>query len=209
MLLVILNWFVRKVYWFDWIGRHHRQRKKLLAQTGIGVTLGLILLGFTSVHREGFEVVRFLQNLELKSGSSAVMDGVAIGLAATAVVGVITFWLHHRLPYRKMLVLTGVLVVAVLVVMIGGTALSFVKLGWLSGHATPFTVPEWMGSWFEMYSYRETLGAQVLAGTLAVGSYHLAEYVKVTRPMKQGLEPEAQSIDGPENAMREPVEVGA
>jgi high-affinity iron transporter len=225
VLLVILNWFVHKVYWSDWIGRHHRQRKKLLAQSGIGATVGLIALGFTSVYREGFEVVLFLQNLQLKSGSSAVMDGVAIGLAATFAVGVITFWLHHKLPYRKMLVLTGALVVAVLVVMIGGTALSFVELGWLPGHATPFTVPAWMGAWFEMYSYWETLGAQVLAATLAIGSYYLAEYLKVTRPMKQGLQPTAVRSTGPDpepvappaaqpvadapNVLREPVEVGA
>src|SRR4051812_13279741 len=108
VLLIVLNWFVHKVYWSEWIGRHHRQRRRLLARTGIGATVGLVALGFTSVFREGFEVVLFLQNLELKAGSSAVLEGVAFGLAATAVVGVITFWLHHKLPYRRMLVLTGV-----------------------------------------------------------------------------------------------------
>ena len=98
VLLIVLNWFVHKVYWSQWIGRHHRQRRKLLASTGAGATLGLVALGFTSVYREGFEVVLFLQNLQLKAGTSAVLEGVAFGLAATAVVGVITFWLHHRLP---------------------------------------------------------------------------------------------------------------
>ena len=62
-----------------------------------------------------------------------------------------------------MLVLTGVLVGVVLVVMIGGTALTFQDLGWLPRHETPFTLPEWMGSWFEMYSTWETLGVQFLA----------------------------------------------
>ncbi|MEA2296759.1 MAG: high-affinity iron transporter, partial [Solirubrobacteraceae bacterium] len=57
ILLVVLNWFVHKVYWSQWIGRHHRQRRKLLAQTGISATIGLVALGFTSVYREGFEVV--------------------------------------------------------------------------------------------------------------------------------------------------------
>ncbi|HET6551408.1 MAG TPA: FTR1 family protein, partial [Solirubrobacter sp.] len=28
VLLVVLNWFVHKVYWSEWIGRHHRQRRK-------------------------------------------------------------------------------------------------------------------------------------------------------------------------------------
>jgi len=121
VLLIVLNWFVHKVYWSEWIGRHHRQRRKLLARTGAAATLGLIALGFTSVFREGVEVVLFLQTLELQSGTSTVLEGVAIGLAATAVVGVAVFYLHRRLPYRRMLVLTGVLVGVVLVVMIGGT----------------------------------------------------------------------------------------
>src|SRR6476620_4313385 len=121
ILLVVLNWFVHKVYWSQWIGRDHRQRRKLLAKTGLSATIGLVALGFTSVYREGFEVVLFLQNLELKSGSAVVLEGVLIGLAATVAVGVVTFWLHHTLHYRRMLVLTGVLVAFVIVVMIGGT----------------------------------------------------------------------------------------
>ena len=65
----------------EWIGRHHRQRRKLLAQTGSAATVGLVALGFTSVYREGFEVVLFLQNLQLQAGSGTVLEGVAIGLA--------------------------------------------------------------------------------------------------------------------------------
>src|SRR5215218_2347322 len=120
VLLIVLNWFVHKVYWSEWIGKHHRQKRKLLAQTGLAATAGLVLLGFTSVYREGFETVLFLQNLELKSGSATVLEGVGLGLAATTVVGVLTFWLHTKLPYKKMLILTGALVAMVLVVMTGG-----------------------------------------------------------------------------------------
>src|SRR3954467_5259116 len=177
--LVVLNWFVHKVYWSEWIGRHHRQRRRLLARTGIAATAGLVALGFTSVYREGFEVVLFLQSLRLPAGSSTVLEGVAIGLAGTAVVGALTFWLHHKLPYRRMLVLTGVLVGFVLVVMIGGPALPFQELGGLPSHETPFTLPGWMGAWFEMYSTWETLAAQLLAALFVVGSYYLAECVKV------------------------------
>jgi high-affinity iron transporter len=186
ILLIVLNWFVHKVYWSDWIGRHHRQRRRVLMRTGISATTGLIALGFTSVYREGFESVLFLQNLELKAGSAAVLEGVGAGLAATCAVGIATFWLHSKLPYRKMLISTGVLVGVVLVVMIGGTALSFQDLGWLPRHETPFTVPTWLGAWFEMYSTWETLGAQVLAGAFVVGSYYLAEYLKVRRPRARG-----------------------
>ena len=197
VLLIVMNWFVHKVYWSEWIGRHHRRRRQLLAGTGVGATIGLVALGFTSVYREGFEVVLFLQALEVKSGSATVLEGVGLGLAATAVVGVITFWLHHRLPYRRMLVLTGVLIGVVLVVMTGGTALAFQDLGWIPRHDLPFAVPGWLGSWFEIYGTWETIGAQVLAGAFVVGSYFLAQQVKVKRPLRRGEQPAVRAEAAP------------
>jgi high-affinity iron transporter len=186
VLLLVLNWFVHKVYWSEWIARHHRRRRTLLARTGLSATVGLVALGFTSVYREGFEVVLFLQNLQLQDGTRTVLEGVLFGLLATGIVGALTFWLHAKLPYRRMLILTGVLVGVVLVVMIGGTALSFVELGWLPRHETPFTVPEWLGAWFEIYPVWETLVVQALAAGFVVGSYYAAEYVKVKRPRRRG-----------------------
>ena len=44
-------------------------------RAGLGATIGLIALGFTSVYREGFEVVLFLQNLELKNGTGVGARG--------------------------------------------------------------------------------------------------------------------------------------
>src|SRR3954451_17124844 len=177
VLLLVLNWFLHQVYWSQWIARHHRQRRKLLARSGAAAVIGLVALGFTSVYREGFEVVLFLQNLQLQDGSGTVLEGVAFGLIATAIVGVITFKLNTHLPYRRMLIMTGVLVGAVLVVMIGGTALSFVDLGWLPRHPTPFSIPTWLGAWFEIYPVWETLAAQALAASFVIGSYCLSHYM--------------------------------
>ena len=185
VLLVVMNWFVHNVYWSQWIGRHHRQRRKVLERGG-AVVLGLVALGFTSVYREGFEVVLFLQSLQLQAGTATVLEGVAIGLAATAAVGVLTFWLHHKLPYKRMLVLTGVLLGVVLVVMTGGTALTFQDLGWLPSTPLPFAVPGWLGSWFEIYGTYETIACQLAAAILVVGSYVLAEHLKVRRPARAG-----------------------
>ena len=198
VLLVVMNWFFHRIYWTGWIAHHNRRRRDLVQSGGSGVLLGLALLGFTAVYREGFEVVLFLQNLQLKAGSSAVLEGVAFGLLGTAIVGACTFWLHHKLPYKRMLVLTGVLVGAVLVVMIGGTALSFQDLGWIPNHPTPFTLPDWMGAWFEMYSTWETLAAQVLAATFVIGSYYLAEHMKVRRPRERGAQPAVRAEAPPE-----------
>ena len=82
VLLVVLNWFVHKVYWSEWIGRHHRQRRKLLARTGLAATVGLVALGFTSVFREGVEVVLFLQTLSSRPARARCSRASAIGLAA-------------------------------------------------------------------------------------------------------------------------------
>ena len=121
--------------------------------TGIGATLGLVALGFTSVYREGFEVVLFLQNLRAAGRAARPCSRAsALGLAATAVVGVLTFWLHHRLPYRRMLVLTGVLVGVVLVVMIGGTALASRTSAGSRATTRRSPCPGWLGSWFEIYA---------------------------------------------------------
>jgi high-affinity iron transporter len=53
-----------------------------------------------------------------------------------------------------------------------------------------------MGSWFEIYPYWETIGAQLLAGLLVVGSYVLAEHVKVHRRVRRGEQP-AVKADAP------------
>jgi high-affinity iron transporter len=185
VLLVIMNWFLHNIYWTAYIKKHHARRRKLLAG-GTAATLGLVMLGFTSVYREGFEVVLFLQNLQLKAGTAAVVQGVGIGLTGTAAVGVLTFVLQRRLPYRRMLVVTGVMIGFVLVVMIGGTAATFQDLGWLPSHSLGVAIPDWAGRWFEVYPTVETIAAQVLAVVFVVGSYFLAEHLKVRRPRKRG-----------------------
>ncbi len=87
VLLLIMNWFFHRVYWSEWIGRFHRRRRELLADERRGFfsaqVLGLALLGLTSVYREGFETVLFLQSLELSAGTVTVLEGAGLGLAAT------------------------------------------------------------------------------------------------------------------------------
>ena len=156
------------------------------------------MLGFTCVYREGFEVVLFLQALELKAGTAAVLEGVAFGLAGTAVVGVLTFVLQRRLPYRRMLVVTGVMIGFVLVVMIGGTASTFQDLGWLPTHDLGVAIPDWAGRWFEVYPTVETVAVQIAAAALVVGSYFAAEHLKVRRPARRGRRPAVRAEAAPE-----------
>ncbi len=188
VLLVVMNWFFHKVYWTGWISSHNRKRKELMggSVSAQRTMFGLALLGFTSVYREGFEVVLFLQNLRLKYGSGTVLEGVALGLVFVAIIGFVTFGLQRRLPYRRMLVATGILLGGVLLVMVGESVQELQQAGWIGTTPIHVGVPGWMGLWFSIFPNVQTIVAQVLAAALVIGSYFLAEEMRVRRPRRRG-----------------------
>ena len=179
VLLVVMNWFFHKVYWTGWISHHHKRRRTLLAagdEIGMRRMLfGLGLLGFTSVYREGFEVVVFLQNLRVTAGTSVVLEGVVLGLLFTAAVGLFTFALHQRLPYRRLLIITGVMLAVVLVVMVGEEVNEMQLAGWIGTTTIGWLhIPGWAGTWFAIFPNVETFAAQGIALVAVLGSYAAA-----------------------------------
>jgi high-affinity iron transporter len=182
VLLVVMNWFFHRVYWGGWISLHNRQKRRLLQSDGQGhspglLFWGLVLLGMTSVYREGFEIVLFLQSYYLKMGHDVVYLGALAGAALTALMAALTFWAHQRLPYRKMLIITGVLLGVVLLVMVGEEANEMQLANWIPTTKIALLdgkVPDWAGVWFSVFPYWETILAQVLALVLVVGSYFLS-----------------------------------
>ena len=201
VLLIVMNWFFHKVYWTGWISHHHKRRRGLLSAdpdtNRRRLLLGLALLGFTSVYRECFEVVIFLQNLRELYGSSVVLEGVVIGLLFTAAVGVLTFALHQRLPYRRLLIITGVMLLFVLLVSVGEEVNEMQLAGWIGTTAVPgLHIPGWMGTWFSLFGNWQTFAGQFLALGLVIGSYVLAQYTRVWRPRRRGEQP-ARIADAP------------
>lgn len=189
VLLVVMNWFFHKVYWTGWISHHHKRRKGLLSdpQTNLRATLlGFGLLGFTSIYREGFEVVIFLQSLRVTFGSSVVLEGVTLGALFTAAVGILTFSLHQKLPYKRLLIITGGMLLLVLFVMVGEEVNEMQLAGWI-GRTPIGHWPGWLGQWFSLFPNVETIVAQFGAILLVLGSYLLAEYLRVWRPRRRGL----------------------
>ncbi len=192
VLLLVMNWFFHKVYWTGWISVHTRRKKELMHGAGVAnrppaeptpaisrrrLLWGLGLLGFTSLYREGFEVVLFLQSYRLQLGDLIVLRGVLVGLALTSVVAVLTFVAQRRLPYRKMLVLTGVLLGGVLLVMVGEQVQEMQLARWIPTttiHPLRTFIPGWVGLWFSVFPTVQTLGAQLLAALLVIGSYVVA-----------------------------------
>src|SRR6266404_47531 len=186
VLLVIMNWFFHKIYWGGWIRAHNRRRKALFAiSNGENsrqlLFWGLILLGFTSLYREGFEVVLFLQSYNLRLGGSVVLKGALLGLLLSGIVAVLTFVLQQHLPYRKMLITTGILLGVVLEVMVGEQAQEMQLAHWISRTDISWlanVIPTWMGMWFAVFPTYETMVAQLLAAILIVGSYYAASHMR-------------------------------
>jgi len=193
VLLIVMNWFFHRLYWTGWISHHHKRRRGLLSSNDESsrraMLLGLGLLGFTSVYREGFEIVIFLQGLRERFGASVVLEGVVLGLLFTTAVGVLTFGLHQRLPYRKLLIITGGLLVVVLWVMVGEEVNEMQLAGWIGTTNIPgLNLPGWTGTWFSVFPNLETFAAQALALLAVVGSYFAAQYLRVWRPRRRGEE---------------------
>lgn len=176
VLLLITNWFFHRVYWTDWMADLHDRKKTLLGSAAAGQLFGFVMLGFSSVYREGFETVLFLQALVLEAGAWTVLQGTALGMVGVLGVGWLTFKLQSRLPYKRMLVVTGVLIGAVLLVMVGNTVHVMQLVGWMPIHPVRWlSLPYWSGLWFGLYPTWEGFGFQAAAAVFVIGSYILAE----------------------------------
>src|SRR6266436_4189138 len=213
VLLVIMNWFFHKIYWGGWIRAHNRRRRALLANGAAAeisrarLQWGLILLGFTSLYREGFEVVLFLQSYNLRLGGGVVLKGALLGIVLSGMVAVLTFILQQRLPYRKMLITTGILLGMVLLVMVGEQAQEMQLAHWIpttSISRLANVIPPWMGMWFAVFPTVETLVAQLIAAVLVIGSYYAARHFCGAPP--QSVEPAEEARSEAKVAITEQLE---
>ena len=218
VLLVVMNWFFHKVYWGGWISLHTRKKEELLQDASAArisrarLVRGLCLLGFASLYREGFEVVLFLQSYYLRMGGTLVLEGALLGLFFTAIVAVLTFVAHHRLPYRRMLVLTGIMLGFVLLVMVGEQAQEMQLAHWIP--TTPIKplvniIPAWMGLWFSVFPTHETLGAQTFAAAMVIGCYLAPRFRTAKMRREGGLAfhgPPVMATDEMEAGLSQPVQ---
>jgi high-affinity iron transporter len=127
-------------------------------------------------------VVLFLQSYRLKFGGSVVLEGALVGLILSGMVAVLTFGLQRRLPYRRMLITTGILLGGVLLVMVGEQAQEMQLAHWISTTPVPALEPylrPWMGLWFAVFPTVETLTAQAVAAIVVIGSYYGARRMRV------------------------------
>ncbi len=165
VLLIVTNWVFHKYYWSGWNSRLRQLSKAALAKQGTGLeNFALVGVGFATIFREGFETTLFMQSLILEAGIRPVLNGIGIGGTIITVLGVAVFYVGAKMPYRKMLVYTGMLVVLVLFTFLGSTTRLLQTVGWLPVHPIPgFSLPNWTGIWFGLYPTWEGIIAPFLA----------------------------------------------
>jgi high-affinity iron transporter len=173
VLLMVTNWVFHKVYWVGWNAKLRKLSKS--GEPGAESRLewlSLVMVGFLTIYREGFETTLFLQSLILESGMKWVLVGIACGAVMIAAAGVLIFVIGARLPYRKLLVFTGALVVTILVTFLGSTVRLFQTVGWLSIHPIPgLHLPSWAGFWLGFYPSVEGIAIPLLGLAYVIGAW--------------------------------------
>jgi high-affinity iron transporter len=159
ILFIVTNWVFHRVYWVGW-----NSKLRALSKSAQEVSstrwewLALLGVGFLTVYREGFEMALFLQSLLLEGSRFAVIIGSAVAVVFLVLIGALTFRFGVKLPYRKLMVLTGALVVSIMVTFIGSTVRLFQTVNWMPIHPVySVHLPNWTGLWLGLYPSWEGL----------------------------------------------------
>jgi high-affinity iron transporter len=159
ILFVVTNWVFHRVYWVGW-----NSKLRSLSKSAQEVSstrwewLALLGVGFLTVYREGFEMALFLQSLLLEGSKKAVILGSGVAVLFLVLIGMLTFRYGVKLPYRKLMVFTGILVVSIMVTFIGSTVRLFQVVNWMPIHPVySLHLPNWSGLWLGLYPSWEGL----------------------------------------------------
>jgi high-affinity iron transporter len=173
ILLMVTNWVFHKFYWVGWNAKLRSLSKA--SQNDVSDRwewLALLGVGFLTVYREGFETTLFMQSLLLEGSIWPVAIGVAAGAAFITAIGLGIFKFGGKLPYRKLLIVTGALVVSIMVTFFGSTVRLFQTVGWLPIHPIPsLMIPSWAGLWLGLYPSWEGLLIPPLALVYVGGAW--------------------------------------
>ena len=173
ILFIVTNWVFHRVYWVGWNSKLRSLSKSAQAvESTRWEWLALLGVGFLTVYREGFEMALFLQSLLLEGSKKAVILGSGVAVLFLVLIGMLTFRYGVKLPYRKLMVLTGILVVSIMVTFIGSTVRLFQVVNWMPIHPVySLHLPNWSGLWLGLYPSWEGLLIPPLALVYVGGAW--------------------------------------
>jgi high-affinity iron transporter len=123
-------------YMTFWMRNHARSLSAdLRARTDAALDgrarLGIGLLAFQAVGREGLETVVFTLAIVFSTSTAGALGGAAIGLAGSLVIAFVIYRLGHRLNLARFFTAIGVLLMVFAAGLLADTVQNLQQLGWL------------------------------------------------------------------------------
>jgi len=129
-------------YMTFWMRSHARSiAAELRARTDAALDgrarLGLGLMAFQAVGREGLETVVFTLAIVFSTTATAALSGAAIGLAGALAIAFVIYRLGHRLNLGRFFTVIGVLLMVFAAALLADSVQNMQRLGWLPVLSTP------------------------------------------------------------------------
>jgi high-affinity iron transporter len=123
-------------YMTFWMRNHARSLSAdLRARTDAALDgkarLGLGLLAFQAVGREGLETVVFTLAIVFSTSTAGALSGAALGLAGSLVIAFVIYRLGHRLNLARFFTVIGVLLMVFAAGLLSDAVENMQQLGWL------------------------------------------------------------------------------
>ena len=191
ILFIVTNWVFHKMYWVGWNAKLRDLSKSAKAVRAPFWEISALLgVGFLTVYREGFETTIFMQSLILEGSATSVLVGVLAGFLFIGTIGTLIMFFGAKLPYRKLLVVTGVLVVSIMVTFVGSGVRLFQTVSWLPVHPVPgLDLPNWVGVWLGIYPSWEGILIPPLALVYVGGAWLYTKFAAGKAQAKMPADP--------------------
>jgi high-affinity iron transporter len=123
-------------YMTFWMRNHARSLSaELRARTDAAIDgstrLGLALLAFQAVGREGLETVVFTLAIVFSTSTAGALSGAALGLAGALTIAFVIYRLGHRLNLARFFTVIGVLLMVFAAGLLANSVENMQQLGWL------------------------------------------------------------------------------
>ena len=132
---------------------------------------GLAAFSFMVVFREAFEVILFLQAINLEAAPenhSAIGLGVIAAVALIALFAVLFLKYSKRIPVNKLFLYSSWIIILLALILMGKGIHSLQESGWVSVNMLPsYMRVEWLG----IYPSVQSIGAQVVLFLFVLMSY--------------------------------------
>jgi len=164
VLLSVGMWMHQKSMAGMWQKYIHDKLSAALSRKSAWFMFGL---SFIAVYREVFETILFYAALWEQGNHSAVLGGLAAGVAALAVIAVALLKFSARLPIGKFFSWSSALVAVLAVVLTGKGVAALQEAGWLNASTFNFPQVDLLG----IHPSLQGVGAQVLMLALVLAGF--------------------------------------